>query len=107
MFNHANARLPRALDGVLRWIVVTPDMHRIHHSLDAREQFSNFGFNLTWWDRLLRTYRAGPSGDPDTFPIGVTDIRGTDALRLDRLLVQPMLGRPSPTVPADTNNRVT
>ena len=52
MFNHSNVRMPALLDRVLRWIVVTPDMHRVHHSIAARETNSNFGFNLPWWDRL-------------------------------------------------------
>src|SRR5215813_3533554 len=58
MFNHSNVCMPARLDRVLRWIVVTPDMHRVHHSVRSRETNSNFGFNLPWWDRLLGTYRA-------------------------------------------------
>ena len=61
MFNHGNVRLPARLDRVLRWIVVTPDMHRVHHSVVPRETNSNFGFNLPWWDRLFGTYRAQPA----------------------------------------------
>jgi sterol desaturase/sphingolipid hydroxylase (fatty acid hydroxylase superfamily) len=61
MFNHGNVRIPPGLDRLLRWIVVTPDMHRVHHSIVARETNSNFGFNLPWWDRLLGTYRAQPA----------------------------------------------
>ena len=57
MFNHGNVRLPRSLDRVLRWFVVTPDMHRIHHSVEDDETNSNFGFNLSIWDRLFGTYR--------------------------------------------------
>ncbi len=60
LFNHANWRLPSLADTVLRWVVVTPDMHRVHHSVRRAEQDSNFGFNLPWWDRLLGTYRAAP-----------------------------------------------
>src|SRR3989344_2169718 len=55
MFNHSNIRMPAALDAVLRLFVVTPDMHRVHHSLDAGETNRNFGFNLPWWDRLFGT----------------------------------------------------
>ncbi len=57
MFNHANIRLPAALDRVLRLVVVTPAMHRVHHSFHPSETNSNFGFNLPWWDRLFGTYR--------------------------------------------------
>ena len=60
LFNHANLRLPSALDRVLRLIVVTPDMHRVHHSIDRREHDANYGFNLSIWDRLLGTYVAQP-----------------------------------------------
>ncbi|MGB8528845.1 MAG: sterol desaturase family protein, partial [Rhodoplanes sp.] len=61
MFNHSNVRLPEGIDRVLRWLVVTPDMHRVHHSIVVRETNSNFGFNLPWWDRLFGTYRAQPA----------------------------------------------
>src|SRR5438132_225098 len=60
MFNHANASLPQRLERWLRWLVVTPDMHRVHHSVRYEESSSNFGFNLPWWDRLFGTYRAQP-----------------------------------------------
>src|SRR5918911_807481 len=60
MFSHSNVHLPERIDRVLRWIVVTPDMHRVHHSTERRETDSNFGFNLSWWDRLFGTYRAQP-----------------------------------------------
>jgi sterol desaturase/sphingolipid hydroxylase (fatty acid hydroxylase superfamily) len=58
MFNHGNIRMPSDLDRVLRWIVVTPDMHRVHHSIVPRETNSNFGFNMPWWDRLFGTTTA-------------------------------------------------
>src|SRR5947199_986826 len=61
MFNHGNVRIPATLDRVLRWIVVTPDMHRVHHSTSVAEINSNFGFSLPWWDRLLGTYRDQPA----------------------------------------------
>ena len=61
MFNHANIRMPVAVDRVLRWVVVTPDMHRVHHSVDTGEMSRNFGFNFPWWDRLLGTYRDQPA----------------------------------------------
>lgn len=71
MFNHANARLPAALDRALRWIVVTPNMHRAHHSIHPRETNSNFGFCLTWWDRLLGTWRAQPVDGHEDMTIGI------------------------------------
>lgn len=60
LFNHGNIRLPAGLDRALRWIIVTPDMHRVHHSVQEDEANSNFGFNLSLWDRLLGTYREQP-----------------------------------------------
>lgn len=92
MFNHANARLPEKLDRVLRWIVVTPDMHRVHHSVVPRETNSNFGFNLPWWDRLLGTYRAQPAAGHTAMTIGLEQFRDQGELRLDRMLVQPFRG---------------
>ena len=75
MFNHANVRLPAALDGILRWLVVTPDMHRVHHSVEDDETNSNFGFNLPWWDRLFGTYRAQPRGGHEGMTIGIRTFR--------------------------------
>src|SRR2546425_3332992 len=66
VFSHANIRIPTAVDRVLRWFIVTPDMHRLHHSVDATETNSNFGFALTWWDRLFGTYRAEPAAGRGT-----------------------------------------
>ena len=64
MFSHSNLQLPLALDAVLRLLIVTPDMHRVHHSVIIREHNSNFGFNLSLWDRLFGTYRAQPEKGP-------------------------------------------
>jgi sterol desaturase/sphingolipid hydroxylase (fatty acid hydroxylase superfamily) len=89
MFNHANARLPRWLDRVARLVVVTPDMHRVHHSVVRRETDSNFGFNLPWWDWLFRTYRAAPAAGHDAMTIGLPIFRDRGELRVDRLLTQP------------------
>ncbi len=89
IFNHANARLPLALDRRLRWFVVTPDMHRVHHSVHRQETDSNFGFNLPWWDRLFRTYRAQPQDGHSAMQIGLPEFRNPKWLRLDRLLLQP------------------
>ncbi|MDD3450401.1 MAG: sterol desaturase family protein [Gammaproteobacteria bacterium] len=75
MFNHANARLPPGLDRVLRRFLVTPDMHRVHHSIVAGETNSNFGFNLPWWDRLLGTYRAQPAAGHGGMTIGLDHVR--------------------------------
>jgi sterol desaturase/sphingolipid hydroxylase (fatty acid hydroxylase superfamily) len=92
MFNHANARLPLGLDRVLRWIVVTPDMHRVHHSIVPHETNSNFGFNLPWWDRLFGTYRAQPAAGHDGMTIGIEQFREARDLWLDRLVIQPLRG---------------
>ncbi len=90
MFNHGNVSLPAALDGRLRLIVVTPDMHRVHHSIVRAETDSNFGFNLPWWDRLFGTYRAQPDAGHDGMTIGLPAFRSAGDLRLDRMLWQPM-----------------
>jgi sterol desaturase/sphingolipid hydroxylase (fatty acid hydroxylase superfamily) len=92
MFNHANLKIPVALDRVLRWVIVTPDMHRVHHSVVPRETNSNFGFNLPWWDRLLGTYRAQPAAGHEAMTIGLEAFRAPRDLRLDRMLVQPFRG---------------
>jgi sterol desaturase/sphingolipid hydroxylase (fatty acid hydroxylase superfamily) len=89
MFNHANVRIPPAWDRVLRWIVVTPDMHRVHHSIDAPETNSNFGFNLPWWDRLFGTYRAQPAAGHEQMTIGIGQFRTHRDLWLDRMLAIP------------------
>jgi sterol desaturase/sphingolipid hydroxylase (fatty acid hydroxylase superfamily) len=83
MFNHGNIRLPAAVDRVLRWVVVTPDMHRVHHSIEDDETNSNFGFNLTWWDRLFGTYRDQPRAGHTGMTIGIRDY--TDPREVDRL----------------------
>jgi sterol desaturase/sphingolipid hydroxylase (fatty acid hydroxylase superfamily) len=89
MFSHSNIRLPLGLDRILRLIVVTPDMHRVHHSIHAFETNSNFGFNLPWWDRLLGTYRAQPKESHEGMTIGIEQFRTPRELWLDRLLLQP------------------
>jgi sterol desaturase/sphingolipid hydroxylase (fatty acid hydroxylase superfamily) len=101
LFNHANWRLPPAVDAALRWVVVTPDMHRVHHSIRTRETNSNFGFTLPWWDRLLGTYRAQPAAGHERMILGIAAFRDVRDLRLDRLLVQPFLvERSTPALPA-------
>jgi sterol desaturase/sphingolipid hydroxylase (fatty acid hydroxylase superfamily) len=93
MFNHGNVRLPAGLDRVLRWVIVTPDMHRVHHSVEIDETNSNFGFNLPWWDRLFGTYRAQPRAGQVVMTIGIhghTDPR--EVARLDGMLLMPFKG---------------
>ena len=92
MFNHSNIRIPVAIDRVLRLLVVTPDMHRVHHSIHPSETNSNFGFNLPWWDRLLGTYRAQPRDGHLGMTIGIEQFRSRRDLWLDRILIQPLRG---------------
>ncbi len=90
MFNHGNIRLSAGLDRVLRWVIVTPDMHRVHHSVEEDETNSNFGFNLPWWDRLFGTYREQPRAGQLGMLIGIhghTDPR--EVARLDGMLLMP------------------
>jgi sterol desaturase/sphingolipid hydroxylase (fatty acid hydroxylase superfamily) len=90
MFNHSNIRVPARTERVLRWILITPDMHRVHHSIVRRETNSNFGFNLPWWDRLFGTYRAQPAAGHEAMTIGIEQFRDPRELRLDRMLLQPL-----------------
>ena len=83
MFSHGNVGLPLGLDRVLRLVLVTPDMHRVHHSADPRETNSNFGFNVPWWDYLLGTYRPQPAAGHDGMTIGLSGLR--DEEQVDRL----------------------
>lgn len=92
MFNHSNVRLPLGVDRVLRLVMVTPNMHRVHHSILPQETNSNFGFNLPWWDRLLGTYRAQPAAGHDAMTIGIEQFRTPRDQWLDRMLVQPVKG---------------
>jgi sterol desaturase/sphingolipid hydroxylase (fatty acid hydroxylase superfamily) len=92
MFNHGNVHLPSRFDRYLRWLVVTPDMHRVHHSIVVGETNSNFGFNLPWWDRLLGTYRDQPAAGQVGMTIGIEQFREARELRLDRMLLQPFRG---------------
>ncbi|MBX9776780.1 MAG: sterol desaturase family protein [Xanthobacteraceae bacterium] len=89
MFNHSNASMPAWLDRALRFIVVTPDMHRVHHSILRHETDSNFGFNLPWWDRLFGTYRAQPERGHTGMTIGIPMFRDPRELRIDRMITQP------------------
>jgi len=92
MFNHSNVRLPLVVDRVLRLVMVTPDMHRVHHSILPEETNSNFGFNLPWWDKLLGTYKAQPAAGHDAMTIGIEQFRTPRDQWLDRMLVQPTKG---------------
>jgi sterol desaturase/sphingolipid hydroxylase (fatty acid hydroxylase superfamily) len=83
------------VDRALRLIVVTPDMHRVHHSIRTSETNSNFGFNLPWWDRLLGTYRAEPRDGHEAMTIGIEQFRTIRDLWLDRMLIQPLHGSAS------------
>jgi len=93
LFNHGNVRLPASVDGVLRLFVVTPEMHRVHHSVIIQETNSNFGFNLPWWDRLLGTYRAQPMAGHEGMTIGLSLFREPRRLTLPRLLVLPFVAK--------------
>ena len=96
MFNHGNIALPAGLDRVLRWFIVTPDMHRVHHSSVPEETHSNFGFNLPWWDRWFGTYVAQPRAGHAGMELGLSMFRESRWLRLDQLLVQPWVGPVGP-----------
>lgn len=89
MFNHSNLRIPASLDRFLRSVVVTPDMHRIHHSIRCDETNSNFGFNLSWWDRLFGTHRTEPHDGQTTMALGLEQFRDPNGLTLHRILLMP------------------
>jgi sterol desaturase/sphingolipid hydroxylase (fatty acid hydroxylase superfamily) len=89
MFTHANLRLPPGFDAVLRRLIVTPDLHRIHHSAEVGESKANFGTILPWWDRLFGTYRASPRLGHETMMIGLAELRDPRALTVPRLLLAP------------------
>jgi sterol desaturase/sphingolipid hydroxylase (fatty acid hydroxylase superfamily) len=94
MFNHGNVRLPAWIDRPLRLLVVTPEMHRVHHSVHPRETNSNFGFNLPWWDFLFGTYRAQPADGHEGMTVGLTQFRDERVTgRLHRMLLLPFTGR--------------
>lgn len=92
LFNHSNLKLPARVDRVLRLVLVTPDMHRVHHSSDPRETNSNYGFSVPWWDRLMGTYIAQPARGHEGMEIGIEQFRTPRDLWLDRMLVQPVRG---------------
>jgi len=90
LFSHANLRLLSWLDRALRLVVVTPDMHRVHHSASGVETNTNFGFTFPWWDHLCGTYRAQPAAGHEAMTVGLTCFRDPKYLRLDRTLFQPL-----------------
>jgi sterol desaturase/sphingolipid hydroxylase (fatty acid hydroxylase superfamily) len=91
LFNHSNVQMPLALDRVLRWFIVTPDMHRIHHSTDVRETNSNYGFNVSWWDRLFGTYRSQPALGQTGMRIGLEHLDPPVCLNLFMMLRFPFV----------------
>jgi len=94
MFNHGNVKLPKALDSVLRWLLVTPDMHRVHHSVEDDEANSNFGFSLPWWDRLFGTYRDQPRKGHEAMTIGIHKFRNMKQVSwLPGMLLLPFKGK--------------
>lgn len=94
MFNHANINLPHRLDRLLRMLIVTPDMHRVHHSVLVEETNSNFGFNLSCWDRLFATYRRDPAAGHDGMTIGLAQFQKEPRYGLGWMLALPFTGRP-------------
>ena len=104
LFTHADLALPPRVDRALRWLIVTPSMHRVHHSVAQDETDSNFGFNLVWWDRLFGTYRVAPRQPQRTMTIGLDAFRDPSDQGLVALLVQPFravaeVGRAVPELP--------
>lgn len=95
MFNHGNVRLPGRIDGVLRLFVVTPEMHRVHHSVVIREYNSNFGFNLPWWDRLFGTYCRHPAAGHEKMTLGLSHFRDAHSLTFPCLLILPFITKPT------------
>lgn len=89
MFNHGNIKMPEKLDRFLRLFVVTPDMHRVHHSVIIQETNSNYGFNFPWWDRLFGTYKHQPANGHEKMSIGLSQFREAGKLSLPRVLIMP------------------
>ncbi len=105
LFNHGNVRMPASLDRLLRCLVVTPDMHRVHHSDRQKETDSNYGFNLSWWDRIFSSYRPAPEAGHLGMTLGLREYPNPRQLHLGYLLFMPFLSTPASTptsVPPDT-----
>jgi sterol desaturase/sphingolipid hydroxylase (fatty acid hydroxylase superfamily) len=94
MFNHSNIHIPIAVDRLVRLFVVTPDMHRVHHSVIIRETNSNCGFNLPWWGRLLGTHKGQPDKGHEGMTIGLSQFRDPKRLTLPWLIILPFVGDP-------------
>ena len=94
MFNHGNIYIPAGVDKFLRLLVVTPDMHRVHHSVVIRETNSNFGFNFPLWDRIFRTYKAQPAAGHKDMVIGLSQFRDRKRLTFPWMLALPFIGNP-------------
>jgi sterol desaturase/sphingolipid hydroxylase (fatty acid hydroxylase superfamily) len=95
MFNHTNIRISLPWDGILRLLMVTPDMHRVHHSIIFKESTSNFGFAFPWWDRLFRSYRAQPAAGHEGMTIGLTGFLDVKYSTLQRMLMMPFIRKTS------------
>lgn len=104
LFTHANVRLPAMLDRRLRWLVVTPDMHRIHHSWHRDETDSNFGFHLSFWDRIFGSYREQPRDGHTNMTIGLKEFRNRRDQSLVALLLNPFRHAAPPSPDADKND---
>mgnify|MGYP001105884193 CR=1 FL=1 len=89
LWTHTNVALPKTLDRMVRWVLVTPSMHRIHHSSWQPETDANYGFHLSWWDRLFRSYRDQPRADEQTMPLGLDEYATERDQRLMALLLNP------------------
>lgn len=89
MFNHSNVKLPNTMDKIVRMFMVTPDMHRVHHSTDSSEHNRNFGFNFPWWDKLFGTYQAQPALGHEEMQIGISGYQDTQSIEILPLLAQP------------------
>jgi sterol desaturase/sphingolipid hydroxylase (fatty acid hydroxylase superfamily) len=108
LYGHANARLPAVLERLLRWVVVTPDMHRVHHSVRLEEGLSNYGIVFPWWDHLFGTYREQPAGGHENMKIGLSWIRTESAWTVPKLLVAPftpLFIPASSNTPSETQQR--
>lgn len=99
MFNHGNVRLPAPVERVVRWVLVTADLHRVHHSVVPRETHSNFGFDLAIWDRLFGTYVAQPTGGQQGATIGLPDLQDAERQGLWFLVALPFRRRRRAPVP--------
>lgn len=93
MFNHANFNIPPALDRIIRLMIVTPDMHRVHHSVIVKETNSNYGFSFSWWDRLFGTYRREPENGHLQMKIGLNGYFDPKYLQLSQMLIIPFVSR--------------